>query len=73
MRPTATRRISFPAASLIANDSVGPELENWQTLSLTAVASTSAQGGTVVLADGTITYTPVALFGSAAPPVMPSS
>lgn len=56
------------AATLIANDSPGPNLgggggdESGQTLTLVSVTPTSTQGGTVSLAGGIVTYTPPADF-----------
>jgi len=48
----------FQASVLTANDSAGPANESGQTLTVTAVSSASANGGTVSLSNGTITYTP---------------
>ncbi len=57
--------LTFPASGLTANDSPGPANESTQTLTVTGVSSTSAQGGTVALVGGNITYTPAANFNSA--------
>ena len=54
--------LGFLAATLATNDTPGPVNENTQTLTVTAVSPTSAQGGTVTLVLGTITYTPAADF-----------
>ncbi|MDQ4025151.1 MAG: Ig-like domain-containing protein, partial [Actinomycetota bacterium] len=48
--------LSFPASELVGNDSKGPANEGGQTLSVTAVGG--AVNGTVVLAGGTVTFTP---------------
>lgn len=50
--------LSFPAADLLSNDSPGPANESSQTVTVTAVDSHSAKGGSVALSGGTITYTP---------------
>jgi hypothetical protein len=42
----------------LANDSPGPANEAGQTLTVTSVSPTSAQGGAVTLVGGQITYTP---------------
>ena len=52
----------FAAATLTTNDSAGPANESGQTLTVTGVSPTSAQGGTVTLVAGTITYTPAANY-----------
>lgn len=52
----------IPAATLLSNDRPGPANENSQTLSISAVAGTSAKGGTLVLDGGSINYTPAADF-----------
>ena len=48
----------FAAATLATNDTTGPANESTQTLTVTAVAPTSTQGGTVSLSGGNITYAP---------------
>lgn len=48
--------------TLLANDSAGPADESGQTLSITGVSATSANGGTVSLAGGNVTYSPAADF-----------
>ncbi len=52
----------IPAGELTLNDSSGPSDESGQTLTVSAVANISAQGGTVTLSAGTVTYTPAASF-----------
>jgi hypothetical protein len=55
---------TFTAASLLANDSTGPANESGQTITLTSVSATSAQGGTVTLSGGVVTYTaPIGYVG----------
>ncbi len=54
--------LAFAAATLTTNDSAGPANESSQTLTVTGVSATSAQGGTVTLVAGTITYTPPANY-----------
>jgi hypothetical protein len=49
----------IPQSSLIANDSKGPSNESGQTLNVTSVVMTSGQGS-VVIDNGTVTYTPAA-------------
>jgi endonuclease G len=57
--------LSFPATDLTANDSPGAG-ESGQTLTVTAVTATASTHGTVVLNNGTITYTPdTNYFGAA--------
>ncbi|QGQ30125.1 Ig-like domain-containing protein [Gimesia maris] len=59
--------ITFPAADLIANDSVGIGNETGQTLTVTSVTATAETHGTVVLnGDGTITFTPDADYNGSA-------
>lgn len=48
--------------TLLANDSSGPSDESGQTLTITAVSGSSANGGTASLAGTTVTYTPAADF-----------
>jgi hypothetical protein len=48
---------TFTVAELLANDLKGPANESGQTLTITSVSATSAQGGTVSLSGGVITYT----------------
>ena len=55
----------FPWSDLTANDSPGPANESAQTLTVIAVSAASAQGGTVALTGGNITYTPAANFNGA--------
>ncbi|MFO0897089.1 MAG: Ig-like domain-containing protein [Pirellulales bacterium] len=50
--------LSFPVSDLLANDTPGPADEAGQNLSIVGVSGTSAQGGTVTLVAGQITYTP---------------
>ena len=57
--------LAFAASTLTENDSPGPPNESGQTLMVTAVSATSAQGGTVVLSGGNITYTPPANYAGA--------
>ena len=54
--------LAVPTAQLLANDIKGPANEASQTLSVSAVAATSAQNGSVTLTGGTINYTPRANF-----------
>jgi hypothetical protein len=49
---------AIPASVLLANDS-DPDMD---TLTVTSVSSPSRAGGTVILASGTVTYTPPANF-----------
>jgi VCBS repeat-containing protein len=56
---------AFAATLLSANDSPGPSNESTQTLTVTGVSATSAQGGTVMLVAGVITYSPAANFNGA--------
>ena len=58
----ATQPVTVPAATLAANDDAGPFDEAAQTLTVTAVTATADSHGTVVLADGNVTYTPEAGF-----------
>jgi len=55
-------QVSFVANSLLVNDLVGPSNESGQTLSIAAVSALSAKGGTVTLANGSITYAPPANY-----------
>lgn len=57
--------LTFPWTDLTANDSAGPANESAQSLAVTAVSSASAQGGSVSLVAGNITYTPAANFTGA--------
>ena len=54
--------LTFAANGLAANDSPGPVDESSQSLTVTAVSSSSAQGGSLNLGGGNITYTPTANF-----------
>ena len=54
----------FPATDLLSNDTHGAANESGQTLTVTAVSN--ATNGTVVLAGGTITFTPNANFNGTA-------
>lgn len=54
--------LTIAASSLLTNDSAGPSDESGQTLSVTAVSSASAQGGSVNLSGTNISYTPAADF-----------
>ena len=54
--------LNIPAATLLANDTPGPPVENAQTIVVTAVSAASTGGGTVALNGTTVTYTPPALF-----------
>ncbi|HVE72727.1 MAG TPA: Ig-like domain-containing protein [Thermoanaerobaculia bacterium] len=57
--------LTFAASTLTTNDSPGPPDESTQTLTVSAVAATSTQGGMVSLSGGNITYTPPAnVFGA---------
>ena len=56
------RRHVFNSSLLTVNDSPGPGAESTQTLTVTNVSGQSANGGTVTLASGVITYTPPADF-----------
>lgn len=49
-------------ATLLANDVAGPANESGQTLNITDVSPTSAQGGSVTLVGGQITYIPPANY-----------
>ena len=57
--------LAIIASTLAGNDSPGPPNEAAQTLTVTAVSAASAQGGTVVLSLGTVSYTPPADFSGA--------
>ncbi|MDP3850154.1 MAG: Ig-like domain-containing protein, partial [Luteolibacter sp.] len=54
--------LNFAAADLSTNDSPGPADESSQTLTVTTVSAASAQGGTVSLIEGQISYTPPTNF-----------
>jgi hypothetical protein len=54
--------VSQTEAILLSNDSPGPANEASQELTLTGVESTSENGGTVVFANGVVTYTPAVNF-----------
>ncbi len=54
--------LTIVGSTLLINDLPGPSNESTQTLSVTAAASTSAQGGAVSLSGGTLSYTPRADF-----------
>ena len=58
--------LSFSASDLTTNDSPGPANESGQTLTVTAVMSTTSTNGTVGLASGLTTYTPDPDFNGAA-------
>jgi hypothetical protein len=49
--------LDIAVGDLLANDNAGP-LESAQNINVTAVSATSANGGTVTLNNGVITYTP---------------
>ncbi len=51
-------QLVFAASTLTTNDVRGPANEAGQTLTVTAVTSPTANGGTVSLAGGNITYNP---------------
>lgn len=53
--------LTIGGATLASNDSPGPN-ESSQSLTVTAVSSTSAQGGTVTLSGGNVIYTPASNF-----------
>jgi len=59
---TEDEPLVFDADDLLANDTPGPANESAQTIEVTAVSGTSAQGGSVALVNGQITYTPAANF-----------
>ena len=59
---TRTSNCSSPPLTLTSNDTPGPADESAQTLTVTAVSATSAEGGTVTLVAGEISYTPPADF-----------
>lgn len=50
--------VILSAATLTANDSVGPANESNQTLAVSSVSPASAHGGTVTLSGASITYLP---------------
>ncbi len=54
--------LEFDQAALLQNDSAGPANESTQTLTVTSVDPTSAQGGSVTLVAGRIRYIPPANF-----------
>ena len=55
-------QLKFPALDLLSNDSPGPANESGQKLTLTAVASPTAQGGTVRLEGTNVVYLPATNF-----------
>src|SRR5207247_1266673 len=58
--------LTFAASDLSVNDSKGGGADdNGQTLTVVSVSATSAQGGTVILANGQLTYTPPSNFSGA--------
>ena len=48
----------FSASDLLTNDEEGPSNESGELLTVTGVTSPTSQGGTVVLLNGQITYSP---------------
>lgn len=54
--------VSLSTAQLTAGGSVGTGESSLQSLSIASAASTSANGGTVTLNSGTVTYTPTSSF-----------
>jgi DNA/RNA endonuclease G (NUC1) len=58
--------VMFAASDLTANDSPGPANESGQTLTVTSASSTADTHGSVVLANGQVTYTPDGNFNGAA-------
>ncbi len=54
--------LTFAASDLTSNDSKGPANESAQTLTVALVGGATAQGGTVALSGGNVTYTPKAHF-----------
>lgn len=56
-----TQQLSFSTADLIRNDNPGPG-ESGQTLTVTAVPTSTVEGGTLVNDAGNLTYTPPAGF-----------
>jgi len=57
--------LGMAASALLSNDSPGPANESGQSLAVTSVSPTSAQGGTVVLSGDAISYSPpVNFFGT---------
>lgn len=58
---TEDQSLMISEASLLANDSAGPDNEP-QALTFDSVSATSAQGGTVTRSGGMITYTPAPDF-----------
>jgi hypothetical protein len=50
--------LNIPAATLLANDLKGPANESNQILTVTGVQATANTNGTVVLANGIVTFTP---------------
>jgi hypothetical protein len=53
---------TFSIASLLANDLKGPANESGQTLEITSVQATSAQGGAVSISGANVLYTPATNF-----------
>jgi endonuclease G len=58
--------VDVSAADLASNDSSGPANESLQSLNVTAVFATANTHGSVVLANGVVTYTPDANFNGPA-------
>ena len=55
-------QLKFPALDLLSNDSPGPANESSQKLTVTAVTSPSAQGGTVRMDGTNVVYLPATNF-----------
>lgn len=58
--------VDLSAANLANNDNPGPANESTQSLTVTGVSATASTHGSVVLDNGTITYTPEPNFNGAA-------
>jgi DNA/RNA endonuclease G (NUC1) len=58
--------VDLSTADLANNDSAGPANESQQALTVTSVFATANTNGSVVLANGTVTYTPNANFNGPA-------
>src|SRR5204863_497738 len=58
--------LSFSASDLTANDSVGPENESTQALTVTVVSATADTHGSVTLSGGQVSYVPAANYNGPA-------
>ena len=64
--PTRRGSLTIPVSALVANDVPGPADEGSQVLSVSGVAAGADTHGSVVLADGRVTFTPEVGFSGTA-------